>query len=333
MCLVSFSKTPSYSALKKLESKIMPAWAYIVICDDCSHQCSWCYGGFNHSLSNLMPFEDFRTILEKLKEIGTMQVSIAGGEPTEHPDFRRFVSYASEQGFLIHLVSHGEHIDIEMATFLKTQHVDQVQINWQGRRNHDGVHGIQGSYEKATNALICLEQVGIETTATITVGKYNLPYIDEIMQEAAELHVTRLRVWEATGLGTPFLKDLEATFIFDRCREAAAQLGYIHCLSYDPVYQGDVTVPCLQFSNLFMYINSRGKLDFCGAVPNPQELADFLDPRLTGNDIRQTYLRRNKEILGSNAPYCASREGFRGEEGNHSQTIKWLRKTPALHSV
>jgi len=278
-----------------------------------------------------MPFKDFQTILGKLKEMGTMQVSIAGGEPSEHPDFRRFVSYASEQGFLIHLVSHGEHIDLEMAEFLKAQHVDQVQINWQGRRNHDGVHGVQGSYEKAASALSHLAQAGIETTATITVGKYNLPYIDEIMQEAAAFNVTRLRVWEATGHGTPFLKGLEAASIFDRCREAAAKLDYVHCLSYDPVYQGDVSVPCLQFSNLFMYISSRGKLDFCGAVPNPQELTDFLDPCLTGVDIRQIYLRRNKEILGDNAIYCASREGFKEKEGN-AHPVKWM-KQPAMNQL
>jgi MoaA/NifB/PqqE/SkfB family radical SAM enzyme len=324
---VSFSKTKNYSALKKLQNKSMPAWGYIVICDDCSHKCSWCYGEFNYDLHHLMSFESFKTILSKLKQMGTLQISLAGGEPTEHPEFRKFVTYANGQGFLIHVVSHGEHIDMAMAKYLKEQNVDQVQINWQGRRNHDRVHGVAGSYERARSALRYLEMAGIETTANITVGKYNLPYIDEIMKEAADLNVTRLRVWETTGYGTPYLKGLEAKHIFDLCREAAGRLGYGHCLSYDPAYEGDVSVACLQFSNLYMYINSHGKLNFCGAVPNTVEYADFLAPRLSGEDIRQIYLRRNKELLGDNQAYCVSREGF-DRKGVDLKPVKWVKRVP-----
>jgi MoaA/NifB/PqqE/SkfB family radical SAM enzyme len=325
MCLVSFAKTSNYSALKKLRNKSMPAWGYVVICDDCSHKCSWCYGEFNYDLHHWMPFEDFKTILAKLKEMGTLQISLAGGEPTEHPEFRRFVAYANEQGFLIHVVSHGEHIDAELAGYLKQHNVDQVQINWQGSRNHDRVHGVPGAYQSARNALAHLEEVGIETAANITVGKYNLPHIAEIMREAAELNVTRLRVWETTGYGTPYLKGLEAQSIFQYCREAAQQLGYEHCLSYDPAYQGDVSVACLQFSNLFMYIDSHGKLNFCGAVPNTVQLADFLDPALSGTQIQAIYLRKNEELLGGRDPYCVAREGF-DRIGVDLRPVKWLER-------
>lgn len=331
MCLVSFAKNEHYSALKKLKEKPLPAWAYIVICDDCSHKCSWCYGGFNQELSHAMSFEEFKIVLSKLKEMGTFQVSLAGGEPTEHPDFKSFVRYASAQGFLVHVVSHGEHIDLEMARFLKAQNIDQVQINWQGQRNHDRIHGVPGAHQKASAALANLAQVGVETTATITVGKYNLPYIDEIMQEAAAFDVTRLRVWETTGHGVPFLKGLEAGAIFDRCREAAAKLGYTHCLSYDPVYEGDVTVPCLQFSNLFMYIDSYGKLNFCGAVPEIRQLGDFLDPNLSGEEIRRLYLRKNEEILGGKPIYCASREGFK-DTNSIGTPVKWHNQ-PSTHDL
>ncbi len=310
MCLVSFSKQPTYSALKKLEGKSLPAWAYIVICDDCSHQCSWCYGGFNENLSSYMSIESFKVILEKLKQMDVFQVSIAGGEPTEHPDFKAFIKVASEEGFLVHLVTHGEHLTQELVDYLSKYKVDQVQVNWQGSRHHDQVHGVAASYEKAVAGIRRLMSAGIEVTTTTTVGKYNLHHIDEIFNEAAELGVTRLRVWESTGRGNAWRKNLDAVEIFERSREAAARLGYAHCLSYDPVYQGDVTVPCLQFSNLFMYINSRGRLDFCGAVPGVFEMADFLDPENTANKIRRAYLSYNETLLNNEAKYCVAREGW-----------------------
>lgn len=327
MCLVSFSRTPHYSALKKLESKLLPAWAYVVICDDCTHRCGWCYGEFNHDLHQQMSFDAFKTIVLKLKEMGVAQLSFAGGEPTEHPEFRQFVEYAAAEGFILHVVSHGEHIDAELAQFLADQRVEQVQINWQGSRHHDAVHGVVGAYDKAVRAIKCLSAVGIETTTTITVGRYNLPHIDEIMAEAAHLGVTRLRVWEATGYGNPFRKGETAKEIFEHCQEAAAQLGYTHCLSYDPEFRGDVWVPCLQFSNLFMYINSHGKLEFCGAVANTVEIADFLNPEWSGEQIRQAYLARNAALLGNDKPYCVAREGF-GRGGADLRPVKWhSRKT------
>lgn len=326
MCLVSFSKTDKYSALKKVTRMSQPAWAYFHICDNCSHKCPWCYGGFNHNLNHYMRFEDFRTTLKKLKEIDTLQVTLSGGEPTEHPDFRRFVAYAAENGFLIHVATHGEHIDREMAGFLKNNNVEQVQFNWQGKRYHDQIHGVTGAYEKARQGIRHALDAGMEVTTTITVGRYNLPHIDEIMQEAAALGVSRLRVWEATGLGNAWRKGVEAVNIFERCREAAEKLGYDHTLSYDPIYTGDVTVPCIQLSNLTMCIDSHCKLVFCKAVPEHFEMVNFLDLNLSGEDIRQTYLRINREVLGDRDPYCAAREGLDRKGEFQVHPVKWMKR-------
>ena len=328
MCLVSFSKTEQYSALKKLQNKTLPAWAYIVICDDCSHTCSWCYGEFNHDLSHRMSLDEYLIILTKLQAMDVFQITLAGGEPTEHPLFREFVAAARARGFLLHVATHGEHIDRDLADFLGTQGVDQVQFNWQGLRYHDQVHGVPGSYAKALAGARFVLEAGMEMTATITVGKYNLPYVKEIMSEAAQLGATRLRVWESTGFGNAWRKGMEAVDIFEHCRSMAAELGYTHCLSYDPVFVGDVHVPCIQFSNLYMYINAQGKLTFCGAVPSEKVLADFLDPAQTGPMIRAVYLEQNRALLGDDAPYCVAREGF-DHQGVSTQPIKWIPKSTA----
>ena len=311
MCLVSFSKSPRYSALKKLDNQSLPAWAYIVLCDNCSHQCAWCYGGFHEPLHHHLAFDDFKTILAKVKAMGIRQVSLAGGEPTEHPEFKRFVEYTCQQGFIVHLVSHGEHIDNIMANYLAAQGVEQVQINWQGSRYQDSIHGVIGAHEKAVAAINHLLAAGVEVTTTTTVGRYNLPYIDEIMAEAAGLGVTRLRVWESTGRGNAWRKGKEAVEIFKACQRAADGLGYSHCLSYDPQFMGDVNVPCLQFSNMFMYISAQGQLEFCGAIPEKLGYVSFLDPAISADAIREIYLNRNEELLGENTPYCVARQGFK----------------------
>jgi hypothetical protein len=121
-------------------------------------------------------------------------------------------------------------------------------------------------------------------------------------------------VWESTGRGNAWRKNLDTKHIFEQCRDSAKKLGYEHCLSYDPLYEGDVTVPCLQFSNMFMYISSQGKLNFCGVVPEVYEMSDFLNPDITAQQIKDAYLKQNAQLLNGGKPYCVVREGFREKE-------------------
>lgn len=315
MCLVAFSKTNKYSALKKIDAQRKqqitgPTWAYVVICDNCSHGCSWCYGGFDQDLHQHMLLSDFETILDKLKEVGIQQITLAGGEPTEHPQFQEFVAATFERNFIIHVASHGEYIDEPLARFMASHGVSQVQLNWQGERHHDRVHRRPGSFAKAVTAGKVLLEKSIEVTATVTIGRYNIEHLDEIFTEAAELGVSRLRVWESTGRGNGHRKDLEALEIFTLARGAAAKLGYSHVLSYDPVFEGDVSIPCLQFSGLYMYIASTGWLEFCGAVEERVRYVNCLEPSVTGNHIRQKYLEMNSQLLNGNPAYCPARDGF-----------------------
>lgn len=309
MCLVAFSKKDHYSALRKVTVQTgNPTWAYIVICDDCSHKCSWCYGGFNKPQFNQMSPNDFRMVIYKCKDMGVVQITIAGGEPTEHPNFLEFVNMASSLGFIVHIASHGEHIDEKLAEQLSMCDVKQVQFNFQGQRYHDKIHGVTGSYTKQIKAIKELNLVGIETTTTVTVGHYNIKHIKEIFSEAANLGVSRLRVWEATGLGNGFRKSLEAKEIFKECQTVAHELGYIHTLSYDPDFIEGIAVPCLQLSNLFLYIDSNSKLKFCGAVKDSPNLADFIND--APNEIIRKYKEYNQRVLQSKGVFCAAREGL-----------------------
>lgn len=311
MCMVGFARSHRYSALEKVERRTdRPTWAYIVLTDACSHRCAWCYGGFNETLSHAMAPATFSAVLERLGEIGVVQVTLAGGEPTEHPDFRRYLAETDARGFLIHVASHGEHIDAELAAFMAQHHVRQVQLNFQGRQFHDRIHGVAGAHERQIAAARHLLAQGIEVTTTTVVGKYNLSAVDAIFSEAAALGVDRLRVWEATGRGNPWRKNVEAREIFAHCQAVAARLGYTHTLSYDPEFRGDVTVPCPQMSGMHMYITSQATLRFCGAVPGGPEL-EAADLLTTGaEEIVAAYRALNERVLGGKDMWCPARLGL-----------------------
>lgn len=272
MCLVSFSKEPSFSSKEKVDRFTgTPKWGYVDITSKCSHGCAWCYGGFNEDLSSQMEVWEFESVLAKLKVIGITQITISGGEPTEHPNFLEMVKIATKD-FMVHICSHGDW-DRNWAEDLGELGVKQIQFNYQGSKRHDGVHKVLGSYLKQVTAIKQTIAAGIETVGTVTVGAYNLKDVPEIFKELEELGTDRLRVWETVGRGNAWRKNKEAVEIFEHCQNTAKELGYTFTQSYDPEFGGDSFVSCPASSKMLMYVNSDSELVYCTA--KPAKIASF----------------------------------------------------------
>lgn len=304
MCLVSFSKEQDYSSKAKLKNfDNTPKWAYIEITSSCSHKCAWCYGGFNEDKQDYMSVEEFQVVADKCKEIGIKQITLSGGEPTEHPNFAEILSIASKD-FIVNIATHGDWKE-DLSGLLLLFGVKQVQFNYQGSKRHDSVHKVT-SYDNQVKAMRAVKKCGIDVVGTVTVGAYNLKEIKEIFKELDDLNVSRLRVWEATGHGNKFRKDKEATEIFKACEKEAKDLGYTYTQSYDPEYYGDIGVNCLSLSKLYMYINSRSQVIYCGAVPQllDKPISDFKTD--TSEAILDSYIN-TMNSMKKDKPYCAAR--------------------------
>lgn len=308
MCLISFSKAEQYSSRIKLDQfGGQPLWAYINITSRCTHRCGWCYGGFNGHLTDEMRLEDFRVILGKLRDIGILQVTLSGGEPTEHPEFESFIRETRKYDFLTHVVTHGGNLQ-QFAHFLSAEKVKQVQVNYQGRELHDTQHGVPGAFTEQQKGIRAALAAGLEVTATITVGQYNLAKIPEMFSELNDAGLSRFRIWESTGRGNPWRRGLEAVEIFEVCRTAAARLGFTFIQSYDPEYEGDTGIKCPPMSDLYLHINTAGKLRFCPAVLRDADVADFLSDPV--KDILEKFSSNNRSLLAQNdgKAWCVARQ-------------------------
>jgi len=251
-----------------------------------------------------MTVSEFEVVLKKCKEIGVTQVTLSGGEPTEHPDFHHIMELACAD-FDVHVATHGDWKE-DFASQMMIQGVSQVQFNYQGSKRHDRIHGVDRSYNAQLMAIEDVKGVGIDVVATVTVGAFNITEVNNIFKELDDLGVTRLRVWEATGYGNQFRKGLSARDIFDICADEAKELGYKYIQSYDPEFAGDVGVPCPSLSKLYMYVKADSTLSYCGVVPLLRDtpIADFkID---SAPDILNKYISF-VESMKSDKPYCAAR--------------------------
>ena len=141
----------------------------------------------------------------------------------------------------------------------------------------------------------------------MTVGAYNLKDISNIFKEMSDLGISRLRVWEATGKGNKWRKDKEAKEIFDKCKDAASELGFNFVQSYDPEVVGDVNAHCPSMMKMYMYINSNSELLFCPATEQllDSPIASFKEDNC--NKIMSEY-EMFMDTISSNGVYCPARD-------------------------
>lgn len=310
MCLVSFSKNDTYSSKKKIVDfkKDKPRWAYIEITESCSHQCRWCYGSYHLDKSNYISVESLDSLLAVLDKIGIEQVTLTGGEPTEHPDFEAILKILDKYKFINHLTTHGEHL-IDLTGILQDSSIHQIQINFQGSDLHDAQHGLNDIFEKTLQGMKKLiNESTIEVVTTTTVGNWNIEKIDSILTELNDIGVERVRFWEATGRGTAYLKNLEAKSIFEKCQILAEKYGYNYIQSYEPEFDGDIGVKCPPVENLHLSIHYNGDLRFCPTMPQSFVIGNFLTE--DSDLVLERYLKHNKVLLESNhnIPWCPARE-------------------------
>ncbi len=78
---------------------------YIEITNICNLKCPFCPP---HNRENkYMSFDEFKTILDKIKPYTNYIYLHVKGEPMLHPDFDKFVKYAFDEGFFVNVTTNG----------------------------------------------------------------------------------------------------------------------------------------------------------------------------------------------------------------------------------
>ncbi len=95
--------------------------ANLSITNVCNKSCAYCFANDtrNESGRSFMSIELYEKALDYLVRSGIPQARLLGGEPTLHPDFKRFVSMALDQGLNIMLFTNGL-MSLEKLKFLST---------------------------------------------------------------------------------------------------------------------------------------------------------------------------------------------------------------------
>ncbi len=141
---------------RALQAEI-PLTAYLELSYRCTQRCVFCYNSRHHDLQALST-EEWKRILDDLRELGTLFVCLTGGEPMLHEGFLEIARGVRERHMALRILSNGSLIDDEMADALAELKPFTVELSLHGASagTHDATTSTPGSFLKLWAAVEAL---------------------------------------------------------------------------------------------------------------------------------------------------------------------------------
>jgi radical SAM protein with 4Fe4S-binding SPASM domain len=161
----------------------------IEITNRCNERCLHCY--IPHEFKNeILDFELIISILNQLREQGTLSLTISGGEALCHPKISEILLAARERDFSINLLTNLTLLTPELVEVLKKVHPSLVQTSLYSTvpEEHDHITKLNGSFEKTNKAIKMLIEANIPVQISCPTMKSNFKSYKNVLKYAQELN-------------------------------------------------------------------------------------------------------------------------------------------------
>jgi len=171
----STQSTMQKQIFNRMTDLMIPFSATIEIIDSCNLDCIHCYRG-DAKLSYWTESHFIETLTE-LKSMGTMNLTITGGEPFTHPLITRFLEITEKLGFVIGIQTNLILLNDSILFALKKNAISDVSVSLYSttESEHDAITQLPGSMEKTISNIKRLIENGIPVTLNcpiMTVNQY-----------------------------------------------------------------------------------------------------------------------------------------------------------------
>ena len=141
----------------------------------CQNDCVHCYAGGPHETTELTTAQ-WKSIIDKLSEIGVFILTFTGGEPTLREDLPELLLYAQNKGMVTGLISNGRKLkDRVYVDVLEKSGLDFVQITLESHKPqiHDLMTSVNGSWKETVEGILNAVQSQIYVSTNTTLSKHN----------------------------------------------------------------------------------------------------------------------------------------------------------------
>ncbi len=151
----------------------IPLSAHIDLTYRCDLACVHCY--LEERIKSELSLEEIKALLDDLRDMGCLMVLLSGGDLFLRPDALDILRAACERRFFVQIITHGNHIDEDVAEEIAQMGIGVVKISIYSSRPevHDRVTKVPGSLHASLRAITALRRRGVRVEMKCPVMDIN----------------------------------------------------------------------------------------------------------------------------------------------------------------
>ncbi len=151
----------------------------------CNERCLHCYIPHELKDGDITP-ELYNRALDQLEELGTWHITLSGGEPMLHPNFKDFLHDAKERGFYVTVLSNLTLLDDEIIQIMSDGNKSSVQVSLYSMipEHHDMITQLPGSHAKTLASIEKLIKADVPVQISCPTMKENKDDFKDVLRWA-----------------------------------------------------------------------------------------------------------------------------------------------------
>ncbi len=147
--------------------------AHLEVTSRCNEKCRHCYQ--THRAGRHAELDMIIDIMDQLSDIGTVSMTISGGEPFLHPDFPEILRQARRHDYIVNILSNGMLLTSDIVEAIREANINMIQISLYSMEPgiHDAVTRTPGSHGKTLRSIETLIENEIPVQISCPMIKTN----------------------------------------------------------------------------------------------------------------------------------------------------------------
>jgi len=153
----------------------------ISIVNHCNSNCIFCLLDKRKDTKGFIDKNLFLSILHQLRDIGTLEIELTGGEPFLHPDIKYLLSNLYDYNFTITITTNGILVPDGLSSVLDSSNLKYIRVSIHGvnANTHDFLVRKKGAFKEVINNLFRMKDMGVNLEVIFLVNRYNYKEVED----------------------------------------------------------------------------------------------------------------------------------------------------------
>ena len=175
-----------------------PAFGTFELTPLCNFNCKMCYVHLSpermRELGRLRTTDEWVDMARQAKELGTVWITLTGGEVLTRPDFAEIYSGISDLGMMVSVLSNGSLVTDEVVKLFSERRPTYMRFTLYGSSNetYERLCGVSNGFDRVMEGLRKLDEAGLDFNLAFTETQLNIGDFGEAQRIARDFDTSIL---------------------------------------------------------------------------------------------------------------------------------------------